>query len=86
LVTPNATAGVTAIGVALSVFRASAWTSGSVMIWGNPGGAIPVVNRLNSFRADTGITTATLTGGTAVNTVLAVISLICVISVNSSTR
>ena len=70
LVTPNATAGMTAIGVALSVFRASAWTSGSVMIWGNPGGAIPVVNRLNSFRADTGITTATLTGGTAVNTVM----------------
>ena len=70
LVTPNATAGVTAIGVALSVFRASAWTSGSVMIWGNPGGAIPVVNRLNTFRADTGITTATLTGGTAVNTVM----------------
>ena len=70
LVTPNATASVTAIGVALSVFRASAWTSGSVMIWGNPGGAIPVVNRLNSFRADTGITTATLTGGTAVNTVM----------------
>ena len=70
LVTPNATAGVTAIGVALSVFRASAWTSGSVMIWGNPGGAIPVVNRLNSFRADTGITTAALTGGTAVNTVM----------------
>ena len=70
LVTPNPTAGVTAIGVALSVFRASAWTSGSVMIWGNPGGAIPVVNRLNSFRADTGITTATLTGGTAVNTVM----------------
>ena len=70
LVTPNATAGVTAIGVALSVFRASAWTSGSVMIWGNPGGVIPVVNRLNTFRADTGITTATLTGGTAVNTVM----------------
>jgi len=70
LVTPNATAGVTSIGVALSVFRASAWTAGSVMIWGNPGGAIPVVNRLNSFRADTGITTATLTGGTAVNTVM----------------
>jgi hypothetical protein len=40
------------------------------MIWGNPGGAIPVINRLNSFRADTGITVANLTGGTAVNTVM----------------
>jgi hypothetical protein len=70
LVTPNGTAGVTSVGVALSVFRATAWTAGTAMIWGNPGGAIPVINRLNSFRADTGITTATLTGGTAVNTVM----------------
>ncbi len=70
LVTPSAAAGVTAIGVALCTFRASAWTAGSVMIFGNPGGAVPVINRLNSFRADTGITTATLTGGTATNTVM----------------
>ena len=70
LVTPSAAGGVTAIGVALCTFRASAWTAGSVMIFGNPGGAVPVINRLNSFRADTGITTATLTGGTATNTVM----------------
>lgn len=70
LVTPNGTAGVTGIGVVLSAFRASAWTAGAIMIFGNPGGAVPVVNRLNSFRADTGTTTATLTGGTAVNTVM----------------
>ncbi len=70
LVTPNATAGVTALGTAFSVFRASAWTSGAAMMWGNPGGAIPVVNARNAFRADTGVTTATLTGGTAVSTVM----------------
>ncbi len=70
LVTPNASAGVTTVGVALCVFRATAWTSGTAMIWGNPGGAIPVINRLNSFRADSGITGATPTGGTAVNTVM----------------
>ena len=70
IVTPNATAGVTALGVVLSVFRASAWTAGTAMIFGNPGGAIPVINRLNSFLADTGITVASLTGGTAVNTVM----------------
>lgn len=70
VVTPSAVAGVTAIGVVLCTFRASAWTAGSVMIFGNPGGAVPVINRLNSFRADTGIITATLTGGTATNTVM----------------
>ncbi len=70
LVSPSATAGVTTIGVALSVFRATAWTASTAMIWGNPGGSIPVINRLNSFRADTGVTTANLTGGTAVNTVM----------------
>lgn len=70
LVTPSAAAGITAIGVALCTFRASAWTAGSVMIFGNPGGVVPVINRLNSFRADTGVTTATLTGGTATNTVM----------------
>lgn len=70
LVTPNATAGVTALGVVLSVFRATAWTAGTAMIFGNPGGSVPVVNRLNSFRADTGVTVATLTGGTALNTVM----------------
>jgi hypothetical protein len=70
IVTPNATAGVTALGVVLSVFRATAWTAGTAMIFGNPGGAIPVINRLNSFLADTGITVASLTGGTAVNTVM----------------
>ena len=68
--TPNATAGVTTLGVVLSAFRATAWTSGTAMIFGNPGGAIPVVNRLNSFLADTGVTGATLTGGSAVNTVM----------------
>jgi hypothetical protein len=70
IVTPNATAGVTALGIVLSVFRATAWTSGTAMIFGNPGGAIFVINRLNSFRADTGITVASLTGGTATNTVM----------------
>ena len=70
LVSPSATAGVTTVGVALSVFRATAWTASTAMIWGNPGDAIPVINRLNSFRADTGITVANLTGGTAVNTVM----------------
>lgn len=70
LVTPNATSGITTLGVALSVFRATAWTAGTAMIWGNPGGATPVINRLNSFRADTGITTANLTGGTATNIVM----------------
>ena len=40
------------------------------MIWGNPAVAIPVANRLNTFGADTGVTVANLTGGTAVNVVL----------------
>ncbi|MBL9041693.1 MAG: hypothetical protein JNM83_08835 [Myxococcales bacterium] len=70
LVTPNAVAGVTALGTAFSVFRASAWTAGTAMMWGNPGGAIPALNAFNAFRADTGITAATLTGGTAVNTAM----------------
>ena len=70
LVTPNATAGVTTLGVVLSAFRATAWTSGTAMIFGNPGGAFPVVNRYNSFLADTGVTGAMLTGGSAVNTVM----------------
>ena len=70
LVTPSAAASVTALGVAFSVFRATAWTAGTAMMWGNPGGAIPVVNASNAFRADTGVTIATLTGGTTVNTVM----------------
>ncbi|MBK8759178.1 MAG: hypothetical protein IPM03_01805 [Sulfuritalea sp.] len=70
LVNPNATAGVTALAVVLSVFRATAWTSGTAMIFGNAGGSIPVISRLNSFRADTGIIVANLTGGSAVNTVM----------------
>ena len=63
----NATPGVTIAGVVLSVFRASAWTTGAPLIWGNPGAAVPVVNRLNTFGADSGVTGATLTGGTATN-------------------
>jgi hypothetical protein len=31
------------------------------------GGVVPVINRLNTFGADTGVTAATLTGGSAVN-------------------
>lgn len=70
LATPSATPNVTALSVLLSVFRASAWTPGTAMIWGNPAVAIPVANRLNTFGADTGLTVANLTGGTAVNVVL----------------
>jgi hypothetical protein len=66
-VSNNATANVTIAAVVLSVFRASAWTAGSVMIQGSGGAAVSVVNRLNTFGADTGVMTATLTGGTAVN-------------------
>ena len=70
LATGNATANVTALSALLSVFRATAWTAGTPMFWGNPGAAIPVVNRLNTFGADTGITVATLTGGTCINVAL----------------
>ena len=70
LATGNATANVTALSALLSVFRATAWTAGTAMFWGNPGAAIPVVNRLNTFGADTGITAANLTGGAAVNVAL----------------
>jgi hypothetical protein len=63
-------AGVVLFGTVLSVFRATAWTSGTAIVQGNPGLAVPVPNRLNTFLADTGVMTATLTGGTAVNTPL----------------
>ena len=63
----NATPGVVMAGAVLSVFRASAWTMGAPIFWGNPGSAVPVVNRLNTFGADSGVTGATLTGGTATN-------------------
>ena len=65
-VSNNATANVTIASVILSVFRASAWTPGAAMFQGIAG-VVPVVNRLNTFGADTGVTAATLTGGTAVN-------------------
>jgi hypothetical protein len=55
-VSNNATANVTIAAVVLSVFRASAWTAGSVMIQGSGGAAVSVVNRLNTFGADTGVT------------------------------
>ncbi len=70
LVTPSAAAGVTGLAVVLSIFRATAWTAGTAMIFGNPGGGIPVINHQNSFRADTGVTVAALTGGTATNTTM----------------
>lgn len=66
-VSNNATANVTIVGAVLSVFRASAWTAGSALIQGAIGAAVSVVNRLNTFGADTGVIAATLTGGTAVN-------------------
>ena len=63
----NGTANVVIAAAVLSVFRASSWTPGSPMFWGMGGGAVPVINRLNTFGADTGVIAATLTGGTAVN-------------------
>ena len=66
-VSNNATPSATIIGAVLSVFRASAWAAGSAMIQGAGGAAVSVVNRLNTFGADTGVIAATLTGGTAVN-------------------
>jgi hypothetical protein len=65
-VSNNATANVTVAAVVLSVFRASQWLAGAAMFQGL-GGVVPVINRLNTFGADTGVTAATLTGGTAVN-------------------
>ena len=66
----NGTANVVIAAALLSVFRASSWTSGSPMFWGMGGGPVPVINRLNTFGADTGVTAALLTGGTAVNVLL----------------
>ena len=66
-VSNNATPSATIIGAVLSVFRASAWAAGSAMIQGAGGAAVSVVNRLNTFGADTGVIAATLTGGTAAN-------------------
>jgi len=66
--TPNASAGVTTLAFGHCLFRASVWTSGTYMILGNPGGAVPVVSFGNGFFADSGVTGATLTSGTAVNT------------------
>ena len=68
IASPNATAGVTTLAFAHCLFRASVWTSGTYMILGNPGGAVPVISFGNGFRADSGVTVATLTSGTAVNT------------------
>ncbi len=65
---PNATAGVTTLAFAHCLFRASVWTAGTYMIFGNPGGSIPVISFGNGFRADTGVTAAALTSGTAINT------------------
>ena len=65
---PNATAGVTTLAFAHCLFRASVWTAGTYLILGAPGGAVPVISFGNGFRADSGVTTATLTSGTAVNT------------------
>lgn len=67
LVSPSAAAGVTGLAVVLSLFRATAWTAGSALIWGNPGGGVPVISHQNGFRADTGVTIAALAGGTAVS-------------------
>ena len=66
-VSSNMTPNVTILGAVLSVFRASAWTAGSALIDGSGGAAVSVLNRLNTFGADNGVTTATLTSGTAVN-------------------
>lgn len=66
--TPNGTAAVTTLALAHCLFRASAWTTGTYMVFGNPGGAIPVISFGNGFRADTGVTAAALTSGTAINT------------------
>ena len=66
--TPNGTAAVTTLALAHCLFRASAWTAGTYMVFGNPGGAIPVISFGNGFRADTGVTAAALTSGTAINT------------------
>ena len=66
-VSNNATANVTIFGSVLSVFRASAWTAGDALIHGAGGAAVSVLSRLNTFGADSGVTTATLTSGTAVN-------------------
>lgn len=65
---PNATAGVTTLAFAHCLFRASVWTAGTYLILGASGGAVPVISFGNGFRADSGVTTATLTSGTAVNT------------------
>jgi len=62
----NATLGVVTVSSVFSLFRATEWTSGAVMFSGI-GGAVPVINRRNCFGADTGVVTATLTGGTAIN-------------------
>ena len=66
--TPNGTAAVTTLALAHCLFRASAWTAGTYMVFGNPGGAIPVISFGNGFRADTEVTAAALTSGTAINT------------------
>ena len=71
--TPNGTPAVTTLAFAHCLFRASAWTSGTYMVFGNPGAAIPVISFGNGFRADTGITAAALTSGTAINTPMGVI-------------
>ena len=56
----------TALYSLLSVFRATAWTSGTAMFVAS-GFGVPVANRLNTFGADTGVTGAALTGGTCIN-------------------
>jgi hypothetical protein len=66
--TPNGTPAVTTLALAHCLFRASAWTSGTYMVFGNPGAAIPVISFGNGFRSDTGVTAAALTSGTAINT------------------
>jgi hypothetical protein len=71
--TPNGTAAVTTLAFAHCLFRASAWTAGTYMVFGNPGAAIPVISFGNGFRADTGVTAAALTSGTAINTPMGVI-------------
>lgn len=70
IVTPSATAAVTGLAVVQTIFRATAWTAGTALIFGNPGGSIPVISHQNSFRADTGVTVATLTGGTATSSTM----------------
>lgn len=66
--TPNGTAAVTTLAFAHCLFRASVWTAGTYMIFGNPGGSIPVISFGNGFRADTGVAAAALTSGSAINT------------------